>query len=347
MKYLICYVWNSTRRNHAGIAHMCDLLKAKKSNEYRVIKFYQEPIVDFWPKKRLNNLTCDIISSLHNYCTAMKIRRMLHRIKDGDTVYLLEYVHPELDIMRPIIERVKLTGKKIKFYGMAHFTPSFMKKQFDMNAAILKGWSENVDVLLTLGSSLSNYFIELGTAEDKVTTLFHYVDNVFYKPYSKRKTESGTRVIIQGNLQRNYRIIEDVVSMCQDVQFTLLCGRLQLPHFQKYKNVVLLNYISEEKLRDEMNNADISLNIMDDTVGSNVIVTSMAMGLAMVVSDVGSIRDYCDDTNALFCNTVDDFCGAINKLSKDTKLLHKMKSSSLTKSSYFSIDNFQEALDKL
>ncbi|UVV76520.1 glycosyltransferase family 4 protein [Bacteroides fragilis] len=56
-----------------------------------------------------------------------------------------------------------------------------------------------------------------------------------------------------------------------------------------------------------MNKADVSLNIMKDTIGSNVIVTSMAMGLAMVVSDVGSIRDYVDESNGLFCLTSKDF----------------------------------------
>ena len=49
-----------------------------------------------------------------------------------------------------------------------------------------------------------------------------------------------------------------------------------------------------------MANADISPNVMEDTVGSNVIVTSLAMGLAMICSNVGSIKDYCDDSNTIF-----------------------------------------------
>lgn len=47
-----------------------------------------------------------------------------------------------------------------------------------------------------------------------------------------------------------------------------------------------------------MAKADLSLNVMEDTVGSNVITTSMAMGLGLIVTDVGSIRDYCDESNA-------------------------------------------------
>ena len=63
----------------------------------------------------------------------------------------------------------------------------------------------------------------------------------------------------------------------------------------------LIPFVEEENLRRYMEQSDISLNVMHDTIGSNVIVTSMASGLAMVVSDVGSIHDYCDERNSVFC----------------------------------------------
>lgn len=73
--------------------------------------------------------------------------------------------------------------------------------------------------------------------------------------------------------------------------------------FPKTPNVELKGFLEEDELRHQMDIADVSLNVMEDTVGSNVITTSMAMGLAMIVSDVGSIRDYCNDANALFAKT--------------------------------------------
>ena len=92
-----------------------------------------------------------------------------------------------------------------------------------------------------------------------------------------------------------------------------------------------------------MDIADVSVNIMDDTIGSNVITTSMSMGLAMIVSDVGSIRDYCNDTNALFCvNTVDSFASAINMLSANHNKCELMKSNSVKMSKAFSISKVNE-----
>lgn len=79
---------------------------------------------------------------------------------------------------------------------------------------------------------------------------------------------------------------------------------------------------------------------MKDTVGSNVITTSLAMGLAMVVSDVGSIRDYCDKTNTLFCkNNAEDFVNALNTLKKDPLLVSRMQNASIDLSQKLKIEN--------
>ena len=97
-----------------------------------------------------------------------------------------------------------------------------------------------------------------------------------------------------------------------------------------------------------MDIADVSLNVMEDTVGSNVITTSMAMGLAMIVSDVGSIRDYCNDANALFCqNNVEQFVRAIKKLQNNLQLVLRMKKASLENSKRLQIDNINRWFFKL
>ena len=73
----------------------------------------------------------------------------------------------------------------------------------------------------------------------------------------------------------------------------------------------------------------------------------MASGLAMVVSDVGSIRDYCDETNACFCSSPDDFIEKIMILANDRELLNSLKKMSLKKAQQFSIDNYCASLSSL
>lgn len=93
-----------------------------------------------------------------------------------------------------------------------------------------------------------------------------------------------------------------------------------------------------------MQDADISINVMEDTIGSNVIVTSLAMGLAMVCSDVGSIRDYCNDSNTIFCNTSEDFTRAIEILQSDDTKISNMQMEAYKRGLELSINKFAEDL---
>ena len=102
------------------------------------------------------------------------------------------------------------------------------------------------------------------------------------------------KVIVMGALARDFEQIAYIVSRLPQIYFYICKGRENIDYlFSGLKNATLVGYVPEAELKHYMNDSDISLNVMKDTIGSNVICTSMATGLAMVVSDVGSIRDYC------------------------------------------------------
>jgi glycosyltransferase involved in cell wall biosynthesis len=118
--------------------------------------------------------------------------------------------------------------------------------------------------------------------------------------------------------------------------------------FNVSDNVLIKGYMSEDELRNQMNQSDVSINVMDDTVGSNVITTSLAMGLALVVTDVGSIRDYCSDKNAVFCeNTAQSLILSVNELAGHVDKVKKMGRESLEFSSNLSIENVDAWFDSL
>ena len=100
----------------------------------------------------------------------------------------------------------------------------------------------------------------------------------------------------------------------------------------------MYNYLSEEILLEKIQSADNNLSVMTDTIGSNTIVSSMSCGLAQICSDVGSIRDYCNDSNALFCDNVEDsFVEAIKKLTSNLELLRTMKMNSIVISNEYEL----------
>ncbi len=356
MKYLIVQDWPSTHGNHAGMKHMCDLLVAKYPNEY---KMYVKECPRTWkiPKNIMQKFRWYIYDRIlqkiylnHTYPKEYLAlcQPMFEKIKEGDEVFLLEYMLPWAS-QYELACYIRKNYPRVKVYALSHLTCKFFEGMTAAEPNLIQKWSKPVDKLLTLGSSLSSYFEKDGIPREKISTGFHYVDSTYYHKQVELDVNSPLRVIMMGALQRDYDMLSEIVKRCPDVHWIICRGRKNVDDlFPKSPNVELKGFLAEDELRHQMDIADVSLNIMEDTVGSNVITTSMAMGLAMVVSDVGSIRDYCDDNNSVFCkNNVDDFCKSIEFLSKSKQLVLKMKEHSLRKSTMLSIENLNNYFSSL
>ena len=260
----------------------------------------------------------------------------------GDEVFLLEYLLPD-EPQFGLAKYIKAKYPYVKVYALSHLTETYFEQSIvNKRAHIICEWSRPIDKMLTLGSSLSEYFKENHVPEDKIVTGFHYVDSDYYHAdICKATVHNPLTVISMGMMQRDYSLLINVVRKCPNVKWIICRGLKKVDHlFEGISNVELKGFMPEAELRDLMSKADISLNIMEDTVGSNVITTSMSMGLGLVVTDVGSIRDYCDEKNACFCkNDVDSLVSAINKLSNDGDKVISMKKYSLEYSKRFHVVN--------
>lgn len=349
MKYLVVQDWSNTHGNHAGMVHMCKMLKKNYPNDYDLIvkdKIFTNK-TGFWGG--IYN-TFALRYYIHYGCTKHYLKicsNMFQKLKPGDEVFLLEYMvvqEPQLGLAKYL----KKKFPKVKVYALCHLTPTFYGNGTTY-PKLINEWSSYVDKLLTLGSSLTNYFIYNGLDTDKISTGYHYVDNEYYHKDIIKTVGDRLKVIVSGGMQRNYSLLVEIVKATPSVDWIICRGRKPVDDlFKGLNNAVLMGYLSEEDLRRQMDIADVSVNIMDDTIGSNVITTSMSMGLAMVVSDVGSIRDYCNETNAIFCsNTVDSFVSAINLLSTNHRECDSMKENSIELSKSLSIDNINKWLSSI
>ena len=335
------------------MCHMCDMLVSLYPNQYKKIEL--EDLL-FIPQRRFF-LTSLLFSKFDQWRYTRnfhkkqlaKIRDTLHNLKDNDKIFLLEYHLLQVDQIY-LAKYLKKHYPTIRRIGLSHLTPSNLIASGFTKEKIIE-WSNAIDLQLTLGSSLSYYFESIGIPKDKIRTGFHYVDGGYYKPNSSVSQNTRPTAIAMGNLQRNYQLLANIVQETQCVDWIICCGNNYSEIHSLFKpsaNLQLKKHLPEAKLKELMDQADISVNVLDDTVGSNVITTSMAMGLAMVASDVGSIRDYCDESNCIFCkNTVDDFKKNINNLASDIKLTKQMQQSSLEKSQKFKIENIHRWFNQL
>jgi glycosyltransferase involved in cell wall biosynthesis len=232
--------------------------------------------------------------------------------------------------------KLRKWGIKNRFIGLVHLSGNYLLEIYGSPDYIKEG-AEAVDNILVFGNSLADFFNDLGYS-DKVIRTFHYVDTNYYKPSTEHKSEK-LQVIHIGSIKRNYKQLKEIVITCPEIEFHICQGLRDLSeYFTNMTNVKLYGFLSEVKLLKLMQSCHISLNILDDTIGSNVITTSMACGLVNVVSDVGSVRDYCNNENSILCKDKNDFVAALNHLNSDRSLISKLSSESITHSSSLSLD---------
>lgn len=320
MRYLVYVEWGSTKGNHAGMAYLAKRIKQEFPYKVKIIKI---PVFHFHGGKYVANTV-----------SVLKLIKLLVVLKDSDHIFLMEYL-PSLHNWAYWIKKIH---RNCKVTALVHFVNEVLDS-FYPNSDKLNKHESYVDKQLVLGHSLKEYLVGRGVNESKIKVTFHYVDVDYY--FKKDHNNTKLQVIFLGSLKRDFDLLRNIIQSCPNTDFHILMGKKNLRQkFSDLSNVVLHPYLTEDELRNLMQHADVSLNVMKDTIGSNVIVTSMACGLAMVVSDVGSIRDYCDDGHAFFCRTITDYTYAIEQLSKDKQLLERMKHRSYEKAQDFSLNKF-------
>lgn len=350
MKYLVVQEWDNTKGNHAGMSHMCDMLLDKYPGEYfKITKAIPQPlpmrnklasrVLGWYDRKRWENEWKNDYKAI--------CQPMFENLCDGDEVFLLEYNWPSTT-QYDLAQYIRRNYPSVKIRTLSHITPTLYKRVHAEK--FIPNWCSVVDTVMTMGHDLTDYFERLGISKDKLSTGFHYVDNEFYiiQDSHIQITDRPTIIAI-GALQRDFQMLAEIVNNTPEVNWIICKGRKNVDFlFSNSSNVRLVGFVPENELKELMALSDASLNVLEDTVGSNVITTSMAMGLAIIVSDVGSIRDYVDDSNAIFCsNTKESFIEAIKSLSRSPSHLVEMRKASIKKIDKFTIDKVHEWFNNL
>lgn len=345
MIYLISQDWPNTSNNHAGIMYLCNQLQERYPNEYESIVLPDRIGVNRPKNRVLNKLVYLRAQYLHNREVNRIYTYLASKVNSGDKIILMEYMDL-LFRMKHFAYKVKQNFAGVSLYAMVHLVPAKLDCLMSSNDDFMD-WVKPVDKILTLGVTLTEYFVKRGVDKNKVATTFHYVDEYYYNKSFIEKKETPT-VIAMGNQMRNVNLLKTIVDNNPNTKFIICQGMNDMGGiFGGNKNVKLIPFVEESELRHYMAISDISLNVMEDTIGSNVIVTSLGMGLAMICTDCGSIRNYCDNTNTLFCKTEEDYSKAIRMLTEDSEMTVSMRKSAAKRAKDFSISRFSEYIKGL
>lgn len=329
MKILVSQDWENTVENHAGVSYQCKKMTLLYPDIFTHISVPRaEPVSCFLFLGRFISSRINWMIRRHNqnkiiYSTITEIEKIVHK---GDELFLMEYFDVSLDYLT-VAKIIRKKHPDMIIYGLSHLVPEKLDKSYSDNR--LMEWKAPINYILTLGHSLTDYYVSRGFNRNEIKTTFDPVDD-YYIENDTKLNETFT-VIVMGNQMRDEKTLLRVVEHNQDVKFKICQGMRDFSKIFTTKNVELIPFVEEDVLREHMLSSDVSLNIMKDTIGSTVIVTSIGMGLAMICTDVGSIHDYCNNDNTIFCNNLDDYSEAIKKLKNDKELLLRMKRASIKK----------------
>ncbi len=324
--YIIYYEWANTAGNHAGMAYLFRTLKELNKKNICLIKIPTH--INDWNRK---------FQKLYTY---LLILFLYVKANKKDNVFFTEFLGNKSGNQTFIANKLKQWKIKANLLGLVHLSEKHLLELYNNDDYIRYSLSL-LDKVIVLGSSLGKYFNRLGFNDDKVIVTFHYVDTNYYKPNLQKQKNEQLRVIAMGSLKRNHNDLRIIIEATPNIQYDVCMGNANLKSiFDRLDNVTLHGFLSECELLHLMQQVDVSISVLDDTIGSNVITTSLACGLVQVVSDVGSIRDYCDETNSFLCNTNEDFIKALNTISLNEKLRLNMSISTQDKAKEIDIKQF-------
>lgn len=320
--YTVVAVWGNTKHNHAGMYYLACKLKEAIGKKMIVVPTPTKGSRFLFPIYRAYNYLIGLWLTL--------------RVNKHDKVFLMEYMLSETEQS----DIARILHSKCEVSGIAHLVPNRLDKEYTTPQLLKR--ANYLDKLYVLGSSLKQYFVRKGVSSDKVITTYHYVDTSYYKPLDSHGENHPVTAICIGNMERDYDTLLRIVEGCPTVHFVICKGNAQFPdRFNELPNVTLYGFMPEDKLLELMQNSSLSLNVMKDTIGSNVITTSLACGLPVIASKVGSIADYVSDgVDGFLFNSTEQCIAAINRLSSDPASLNTMHANALIKAESISLQKF-------
>jgi len=300
-----CYQWPGTQSNHAGMAYFAQCLKRDLGFPF----------------------ACFYNSSKKKWQNALAKHYAKFTLPWTDCFFLMEYLTPlKTASQEQLALRLRKKGVRKPLIGLAHLPEQLLLKYWKLED--IRSAMDSLDYVIVYGSSLAKFFERIGYGH-KVRQTFHYVDADYYHPVKeKEKNENEFKIICVGSLLRDVGVLKEITQQCPHITFEVCAGIADLiPVLGELPNVLLYDYLPEDELLCKIQQADASLSVMKDTIGSNAIVAGLACGLPQIVSDVGSIRDYCSEENSIFCKDTGDFVKALQSLSQNKSLCLSMGNS--------------------
>jgi glycosyltransferase involved in cell wall biosynthesis/Tfp pilus assembly protein PilF len=233
---------------------------------------------------------------------------------DIDVVHFLDGEHSAQFLPRA----VRKTGlSKVRTVATFHQPPEWAEK---IIAGELLKW---LDGVLVVSPSQLPFFRRF-VAEDRLHVILHGIDTDFFTPAPRTNSLSDLRCIIAGQWLRDWATFKAVARALPDIAFDAVTGSNE--NFDELPNVTVYRGVSDAKLAELYQKADVLFLPLIESTANNTLLEGMASGLAVVTSDLESVRAYLPNGEArLVANSrVEDFVKALRELQQDPERRQEM-----------------------
>ncbi|MBI5561767.1 MAG: glycosyltransferase family 4 protein [Deltaproteobacteria bacterium] len=139
--------------------------------------------------------------------------------------------------------------------------------------------------------------------KDRIFYLPVSVDVDFFKPSEKLKDPDAKKICVcVGSWLRDFETMREIVKLFAGrggVEFHIIAAEMNRRHFAGLPNARFFSGLPLAEYLEEIHNADLLVIPLKSCTSNLAVVEGMAVGLPIVASDVGGIRDYVKDSFAV------------------------------------------------
>lgn len=189
----------------------------------------------------------------------------------------------------------KIRGQKI--IGTYHLPPSIFPDKIRHTEHIRR-----LDALIVVARNQIDFLAQY-IPREKIFFIPHGIDTDFFHPSIPFAEREDNICLFVGNFLRDFKTFKKVMRIVHSknnvIQFVVITRQENFKHFRDEKNIVLKTKLEDEELLHYYQKATLFLQCMEDCTANNSVLESLACGLPMVVTDIGGIRDYVDESSAV------------------------------------------------
>ncbi|MBI5142503.1 MAG: glycosyltransferase family 4 protein [Nitrospirae bacterium] len=266
-------------------------------------------------KYRLSKPTT-INDILAEYTIITKVEQSL---KDHERVivHFLDGEHGYNRLVR-IANKRRINRKRFKVVATYHQPPAELCKTFLRYDRL-----SDLDMVIVLGSNQVKYFSDYGVA-GKLRVIPHGVDVDFFTANTSGIDQEYACITV-GHWLRDFRALNAVIESSDSrIRFHVVAYPEVIEQFgfKRSPRMVLHTGISDEALIALYRSSMVGFMPLLDGVANNSILEMMSVGLPIVTTDVGAVREYTADGTAVLCanGDVTDMRNNIERLVFDDNL---------------------------